>query len=223
MVSRQSDLKRVDRLSRRSFMAVALTAALTVAVGGQRAGASDDPAVAFVKGLGEDVIAVLVDKVGRTFAEREAAFREVMVRGFDIPTVTRFVLGRHWNSASDEQRAEFSAIFLDFLVRVYTVRFDADAYGGERFAVRSAIADESGDIIVRAQVVRPSGVKPVGLDFRVRSKDGNHKVIDLYVEGISMLITHRLEFSTVVNRKGIDGLLSDIRARLEAPVGDAAE
>ena len=223
MVSRRSDLKRVDRLSRRSFMAAALTAALTVAVGGQRAGASDDPAVAFVKGLGEDVIAVLGDKTSRTFAEREAAFRELMVRGFDIPTVTRFVLGRHWHSASDEQRAEFSAIFLDFLVRVYTVRFDADAYGGEQFAVRSAIADESGDIIVRAQVVRPSGVAPIGLDFRVRSKDGNHKVIDLYVEGIGMLITHRLEFSSVVNRKGIDGLLSDIRARLEAPVGDAAE
>ena len=204
-------------------MAAALIAALTVAVGGQRAGASDDPAVAFVKGLGEDVIAVLVDKAGRTFAEREAAFRDVMVRGFDIPTVTRFVLGRHWNSATDEQRTEFSAIFLDFLVRVYTVRFDADAYGGEQFAVRSAIADESGDTIVRAQVVRPSGVAPIGLDFRVRSKDGNHKVIDLYVEGISMLITHRLEFGSVVNRKGIDGLLSAIRERIEAPVGDAAE
>ena len=204
-------------------MAAALIAALMVAVGGQRAGASDDPAVAFVKGLGEDVIAVLVDKAGRTFAEREAAFRDVMVRGFDIPTVTRFVLGRHWNSATDEQRTEFSAIFLDFLVRVYTVRFDADAYGGEQFAVRSAIADESGDTIVRAQVVRPSGVAPIGLDFRVRSKDGNHKVIDLYVEGISMLITHRLEFDSVVNRKGIDGLLSAIRERIEAPVGDAAE
>ena len=52
---------------------------------------------------------------------------------------------------------------------------------------------------------------------------GNHTVVDLYVEGISMLLTHRAEFSSVVNRKGIDGLLSDIRARIEAPREDAAE
>ena len=222
-MSRTSVLKRFNRLSRRAFLAAALIATLMAAAEGQRAAASDDPAVAFVEGIGNDVIAVLTDKTDSTFAEREAAFRDVMVRGFDVPTVTRFVLGRHWKSATDEQRAEFSAIFLDFLVRVYTIRFDADSYGGEQFAVRSVIADESGDTIVRAQVVRPSGAPPIGLDFRVRSKNGNHKVIDLYVEGISMLHTHRVEFGSVVNREGIDGLLSGIRARLEEPVGDAAE
>ena len=73
------------------------------------------------------------------------------------------------------------------------------------------------------QVARPSGADPVGLDFRVRPKDGNHKVVDLYVEGISMLHTHRAEFSAVVNRKGIDGLLSGLRARIGAPVEGAAE
>ena len=37
-----------------------------------------------------------------------------------------------------------------------------------------------------------------------------------------MLLTHRVEFSSVINRKGIDGLLRDIRERIEAPIGDAA-
>ena len=100
-------------------------------------------------------------------------------------------------------------------------RLASYSYGGEQFTVLSVISDESGDKIVRAQVARPSGADPVGLDFRVRSKDGIQKVIDLYVEGIGMLHTHRAEFSAVVNRKGIDGLLSDLRALVEAPVGDA--
>ena len=204
-------------------MVGALIAALMVAVGGMRAAASDDSSIAFVRSIGDDVIAILGDKANSTLAEREAAFREVMERGFDIPTVTRFVLGRHWKSATNEQRAEFSAIFLDFIARVYASRFDSYSYGGERFTVRSAIADESGDTIVRARVARPSGADPVELDFRVRSKDGNHRVVDLYVEGISMLLTHRAEFGSVINRKGIDGLLSDIRARIEAPVEDAPE
>ena len=104
---------------------------------------------------------------------------------------------------------------------MYASRFDS--YGGEQFTARSVINDESGDKIVRAQIVRPSGGNPIDVDFRVRKRDEGYKVIDVSVEGISMLHTHRVEFASVVNRKGIDGLLDDLRARVEAPVGDAAE
>ena len=190
-------------------------------IGGQRATAADDPALAFIRDLGNQAIAVLRDKANTTFEEREAAFRDVMVTGFDIPTVSRFVLGRHWKTASKQQRKEYRAIFVDFIVRVYASRFDS--YGGELFTVRSVIDDESGDKIVRAQIVRPSGGEPIDVDFRVRTKKEVSKVIDVSVEGISMLHTHRVEFSSVVNRKGMDGLLSDLRARVEAPVGATAE
>ncbi len=209
-------------ISRRFFAAAAVAATVLLSVfGAERASASDDPALTFIQGLGDQAIAVLKDKASSTFEEREAAFREVMVQGFDIPTVSRFVLGRHWRAASKEQRKEYRAIFVDFIVRVYASRFDS--YGGEQFTVRSVINDESGDKIVRAQIVRPSGGNPIGADFRVRMRDEGYKVIDVSVEGISMLHTHRVEFASVVNRKGLDGLLSDLRARVEAPVEDAAE
>ena len=220
---RGSNPKRFSRLSRRALLAGALIAALMVAAAGQRVAASDDAAVAFVQGVGDEVMAILGDKANSTLAEREAAFRDLMGRGFDIPIVTRFVLGKHWRTATNAQRAEFSAVLLDFLARVYASRFDSYSYGGEVFTVHAAIADESGDTIVRARVSRPSGADPVELDFRVRPKDGSHRVVDLYVEGISMLLTHRAEFASVINRKGIDGLLGDIRARIEAPIGAAAE
>ena len=143
------------------------------------------------------------------------------MKGFDIPIVGRFVLGRHWRTASKEQRKDYMAVFVDFIVRVYASRFDS--YGGELFTARSVIHDESGDKIVRAQIVRPSRGDPIGVDFRVRMRDEDYKVIDVTVEGISMLHTHRVEFASVVNRKGIDGLLSDLRARVEAPVDSATE
>ena len=221
-MSRRPDLTGFIRLSRRTLLAAGLIAAVIVTVGGRQATA-DDPAIAYVRGLGDDVIAILNDRANSTLAEREAAFRGVIARGFDIRTVSRFVLGRHWKSATDEQRAEFSSLFPDFIARVYASRFDSYSFGGEQFTVNAVVADESGDTIVRSQVARPSGADPVRLDFRVRSRDGNHTVVDLYVEGISMLLTHRAEFSSVVNRKGIDGLLSDIRARVEAPLEDAAK
>ncbi len=155
-------------------MVTALIVVLLAAAGGERAAAQDERVIAFVQSVGADVIAILGNKDTSTFAEREAALRDVMVRGFDIPLVTRFVLGRHWKAASDEQRREFAAIFLDFLARVYASRFDSYSYGGETFTVHSAIADESGDTIVRARVARPFGADPVELDFRVRPKEGSH-------------------------------------------------
>ena len=209
-------------VSRRIFTAAVIgLAVLLSATGGPRAASCEDPALTFIQSLGDQAVASLRDNVDSPFEEREAAFREVMVRGFDIPIVGRFVLGRHWRTATKEQRREYMAIFVDFIVRVYASRFDS--YGGELFTARSVIDDESGDKIVRAQIVRPSGGDPIGVDFRVRMRDEGYKVIDVSVEGISMLHTHRVEFASVVNRKGIDGLLSDLRARVEAPVGDAAE
>ena len=209
-------------VSRRIFTAAVIgLAVLLSATGGPRAASCEDPALTFIQSLGDQAVASLRDNVDSPFEQREAAFREVMVRGFDIPIVGRFVLGRHWRTATKEQRREYMAIFVDFIVRVYASRFDS--YGGELFTARSVIDDESGDKIVRAQIVRPSGGDPIGVDFRVRMRDEGYRVIDVSVEGISMLHTHRVEFASVVNRKGIDGLLSDLRARVEAPVGDAAE
>ena len=209
-------------VSRRIFAAAVIAlAALLFATGESRAASNDDPALTFIQSLGDQAIEALRENVGNSFEEREAAFREVMVRAFDIPIVGRFVLGRHWRTATKEQRREYMAVFVEFIVRVYAARFDS--YGGELFTARSVIDDESGDKIVRAQIVRPSGGDPIGVDFRVRMRDEGYKVIDISVEGISMLHTHRVEFASVVNRKGIDGLLSDLRARVEAPVENAAE
>ena len=209
-------------ISRRIFTAAVIgLAALLFAASEPRASSDDDPALTFIQSLGDQAVEALRDNVDSTFAEREAAFRQVMVTGFDIPVVGRFVLGRHWRTATKEQRKDYMAIFVDFIVRVYASRFDS--YGGELFTARSVINDESGDKIVRAEIVRPSGGDPIGLDFRVRMRDEGYKVIDVSVEGISMLHTHRVEFASVVNRKGIDGLLSDLRARVEAPLENATE
>lgn len=202
-------------------MLAAAAAVLWPVPGFRPAGAAgDDPAAAFIGALGDRTIQVLRDKAHTSFAEREAAFRELMVEGFDIPMVGRFVLGRHWRTASEEQRREYARVFVDFIVRVYASRFDS--YGGERFTVEKVIPDESGDKIVRARIESPAGGDPITIDFRVRPKEGGHKVIDVNVEGISMLHTHRVEFTSVINRKGFDGLLRELRSRIETPAGAAA-
>ena len=125
-------------ISRRIFMAaVTGLAVLLSATSGPQVSSDDDPALTFIQSLGDQAVEALRDNVNSSFEEREAAFREVMVNGFDIPIVGRFVLGRHWRTASKEQRKDYMAVFVDFIVRVYASRFDS--YGGEH--VHGALGD----------------------------------------------------------------------------------
>ena len=199
---------------RRGVIAFAAIALLAMSTAGGSVQAADS-AGEFIQNLGERAVGVLRDKENTTFAEREFAFRNILVEGFHIKTISRFVLGRYWAKATDEQRATYNDVFVDFIVRVYASRFDA--YDGEVFEITQAIESEiEGDTIVRTQILRPSGSAPIGVDYRVRKIDGNYKVVDVNVEGISMLHTHRVEFASVINRKGMDGFLEELRAQVEA-------
>ncbi|MDA0231770.1 MAG: ABC transporter substrate-binding protein [Proteobacteria bacterium] len=177
------------------------------------ANANDTEASKFILSLGESALRVLRDKENTTFSEREFAFRQILVEGFHINTISRFVLGRHWRSATPAQRIDYTDVFVDFIVRVYASRFDS--YNGEQFEIKETIAsDAEGDTVVRTQILRPLGAAPIGVDFRVRVIEGSYRVVDVTVEGISMLHTHRVEFASVINRKGMDGFLDELRAQV---------
>ena len=182
---------------------------------GLSASAADSDASEFIRDLGERAVEVLRDKEGSVFAEREAAFRNILVEGFHIRTISRFVLGRHWKTATAEQRAAYNDVFVDFIVRVYASRFDS--YNGETFEILKATeSNKEEDVIVRTRILRPSGAPPIGVDYRVRIIEGGYRVVDINVEGISMLHTHRIEFASVIKRKGMDGFLDELRAQVKA-------
>lgn len=206
---------RASKIPFRSFV-ILLTFSLMSALALPAAQANaEDGAGKFVSSLGARAVSVLSDKEHSTFDQREANFRDILVEGFHIRTISRFVLGRHWRNATDEQKSVYSNVFVDFIVRVYASRFDS--YNGEKFEVLKVVEAEGGDSVVRTRILRPSGGAPIGVDYRVRKFDDTYKVVDVTVEGISMLHTHRVEFASVINRKGIDGLLTDLQARVDAP------
>ncbi|MGI9503029.1 MAG: MlaC/ttg2D family ABC transporter substrate-binding protein, partial [Geminicoccaceae bacterium] len=73
------------------------------------------------------------------------------------------------------------------------------------------------DVIVRSRVTPPSG-PPLNVDWRLRHRDGRPVIIDLVVEGVSLLITQRSEFGSVLERVGVDGLIRELRDRVAAQV-----
>lgn len=209
------------KLTRRSiFVLVVGTLALAGLPLGKTSQAAESDPSAFITTLGTRAVEIMKSRDSTTFTEREARFRALLEEGFHLKTISRFVIGKYWKEASDAQKQAYDAVFVDFLTRVYAARFDA--YSGQTFEVVQTVLESSGDQWVRTRINRPEGGQPIAVDYRVRQFDGQFKVVDVVVEGISMLNTHRVEFASVVNKRGFDGLITELKARLEQPVGQAA-
>lgn len=171
--------------------------------------AADDPDAAkdFIAGLADRVLAIL-NNTTMTQDERDEAFREELRKGFALNRISRLVLGRHWRTANQRQRAEYLNIFPEYVLKVYVRRLTE--FGDEEFVVGETAPAGKKDIYVRSQIVRPEG-PPIAADWRVTLVKGELKIIDLKVEGVSMALTQREDFSARIAEVGMEGLLKDLR------------
>lgn len=175
-----------------------------------------DGAKKFVEVLADDAIKSLaVNDISD--AERASRFRILMHKNFAIKGIGKFVLGRHWRKASDPIRKEYLRLFEDLLVATYAQRFAK--YAGETLNITRAEVRGQRDVIVHSTMLRVDSTKPLKVAWRVRgTKSGTYKIVDIMVEGISMIQTQKSEFSSFIKKNGgkLDPLLTEIRKRIEA-------
>jgi len=173
------------------------------------AAAAADP-TALISNLGREALAVLGK--GTNESQRVARFRELLREDFDVPGIARFVLGRYWNTATEEQRAEFVKLFENYVALAYATRLAE--YAGEQFKVTGSRPDGDG-AIVSSQILRPAGAAPIKVDWRLIGRNGIYKISDVSVDGISMAVTQRSEFASVIQHSGgqLQGLIAMLREK----------
>jgi len=130
----------------------------------------------------------------------------------DAERISRFVLGRYWNTASDEERREFVKLFEEYVARAYATRLAE--YAGEQFKVIGSRPDGDG-AVVSSQILRPAGSAPIKVDWRLSGRNGIYKISDVAVDGISMAVTQRSEFASVIQHNGgqLQGLITMLRQK----------
>jgi phospholipid transport system substrate-binding protein len=176
----------------------------------------------------EAVVRRLVDQVWRLLADQgvENLNRDdlllVLDEGTDLTLLGQLVLGRYWRQASREQRTEYLSLFRRYMFQTFVQRLRQYAgrdlsLAGERFQIIASRPVGERDILVQSRVAPPSSSQPLRVDWRLREAPGEPVIIDLIVEGISLLVTQRSEFASVLERSGIDGLLTELRARVTQP------
>ena len=155
----------------------------------------------FVQALGDDAISSLKSTVGDASARR-GEFKRILSSKFDMDMIARFALGRYWAIARDDEKKQYTRLFKDMVIDVYTQRFSD--YSDQELDVVGSKAAGRKDFIVNTLIKGSS--QPVRVDWRVR----NDQVIDVIVEGVSMSVTQRSEFASIIQRNGgkIESLIS---------------
>ena len=197
-----------------SLLIVAFLAAGSLP-GSARAGEFGDGATKFIEVLTEDAISMLTGK-GLTKAVRAERFRALMGKTFSIQGIAKFVLGRYWRKASDEEKSDYLQLFEDLMVVTYADRFEK--YSGEKFLIkRTEVRGEKDAIVYTTMVKANDGAKPLKVAWRVRSKGETYTIIDVMVEGISMIMTQKSEFSSFIKQNGgnLGALLMELKKRVQ--------
>jgi phospholipid transport system substrate-binding protein len=137
----------------------------------------------------------------------EVLFRDIVAPHFDFQRMSRLVLGKYWRRASAEQRARFPQQFQVLLIRTYTTALAA--YADQEIRLLPERQVQGDETLVRTEVVQNGGpVIPV--DYRMYRANGQWKVYDVIIDGISLVTTYRNSFASQIRHAGIDGLLEKL-------------
>jgi len=188
--------------------AVSETSAGTVAVGSPEGQARE-----VVEKTISEVLGVLRNPE-LSHEQRLSAIETIVIGHFDLYTMSRYVLARNWKRFSKEQQDEYVSSFRQYLSNNYGGRISRyDQFGVDVTGSRS---ESNGHVTVRTVVV---GGEFAGaeLDYRLQPKEGTWKVIDVKIEGISMVSNFRDQFKEVIGSGGPELLLQKLQEKNAAP------
>lgn len=191
---------------RLGFLALAVTAAILTSPFAAQAKPAAVATTEKAKSYAEDVATEALDTINSArdgkISNKDARikFRKILNDRFDVPTIAKFTMGRYWRVATEAEQKEFVRLLQVTILDKYADRMLEYSGDGYKIGEASAINDKDYGVTMN---VLPKGKAPVAFALRLRDNGkGNFKIIDIAVEGISMSVTHRTDFASVIERNG---------------------
>jgi len=156
-----------------------------------------------------EVLGILRDD-SRTEAKRRADLEALAEQRFDFRTMSRLVLARNWKRLSAEEQEEFVVEFTQYLANDYGERIER--YDQEEVEILGEQAEPRGDVTVKTKIVGGENDGAL-VAYRMRKRGEEWKIIDVVIEGISMVANFRDQFRDVMGREGPSALLGKLREK----------
>ena len=182
---------------------------LLIGVGRPAPAAGD--AGSFINEAGNAVLKLLNDpQISQAqFTQR---LHKIAEEDFDVPRIARFVTGRYWRDANENERQQFVKAFTDYMVSVYAQRFGQ--YRGSAGFKVTGQRQEGDNTLVSTEIQRSNG-PPAKVVWQVAKSGGSFRIVDVSIEGVSQALTYRQEFDSVIAQRGgrLPGLTEELRQK----------
>lgn len=188
-------------------IAAVLCSLLVAPAASAETAAPSTPAAKYIDNLGHQALSTISDK-NISKEKKQATLQTLFKANLDFDWVAKFVMGRSWRDATDDQKKRYLAAYTEFLTKNYTSRFEE--YTSGSYKITGAKELERGDSMVSMEIESGDGEAPILIDYKIHKVGNGFKVYDIIVEGVSLITSQRSEFSAVINKSGIDGLISQL-------------
>jgi phospholipid transport system substrate-binding protein len=137
---------------------------------------------------------------------------EPVVRAtFDMPFISKTVLGKSWGTLNSGQRSEFIETFTRLGIATYAANFDS--YSGERFKLISQKEVTGGRMLIQTHLIKSDGGK-IQLEYLLHRTDSEWRVINVIAEGVSDLALKRADYSNFLKNKSIEALIAKLNEKI---------
>lgn len=171
----------------------------------------------------EEIVKTTSDKViERLIAQRAdldvhpekiySLINELVIPHFDFVSMSKWVLGKtNWNGANQKQQDQFVNEFRTLLVRTYAKALLE--YSDHEIRYLPIESNPNSTIaIVKTEVQQP-GANAVPINYSMHVSGGEWKVVDVAVDGISLVATYRGSFASEIRKNGMDALINKLAER----------
>jgi phospholipid transport system substrate-binding protein len=182
---------------------------------GTSSGQSESPAAPSAVVTG--VIAALEQTLGDTtltVRDREQRIRDLLQDHFDIPAISRYVLGRYSAGASRQEQDTFADLFQRWMIVTYTGT--VKGLNEASWTVVRTRPEGAESVVVNSEIPQVKS-RPIEIDWRLHQDGDQYKIIDVSLQGISLVLVEREEAASIIQRNG--GTVTGLNEALERRFG----
>ncbi|MFO0996633.1 MAG: ABC transporter substrate-binding protein [Alphaproteobacteria bacterium] len=159
------------------------------------------------------LIGVMKQGGGLGFQGRYARLEPVIDKTFNLDFMGRLAIGPQWSTLTPDQKKRALDTFHRFTVSNYASQFKS--FGGENFVVGRVVPTANQNVIVETRMILSKGDE-IQFNYLMRNFDGNWQIIDVFLDGsISEVARRRSEFTSVLSRDGIEGLVNLLERKIK--------
>ena len=164
-----------------------------------------------VRKTADDVISIIKQDKDIQAGDTNKIYKlaeEKILPYFDFERISRLVLVKAWRTATDDQKTQFKYEFKNLLLRTYAVALSK--YKDQKIEYKPLRMKPTDEIVTVKTEIIQSGAQPIDVDYALAKQDNGWLVIDIIIEGVSLVTNYRSQFASEIKRNGMDSLIKEL-------------